>query len=254
MMLHVREGTSPASARVVAALTVAILAILFASAVRAEDDSLYGPRFEMGGGIGISSMSVQPEWVPESDKTGMITASMRLYKGLSVQGGIDWSRGGNPHSKSISSGDYLIRINEGTFSTSQWAGLRYELPMSVLKRDILAINSFYCAGGLNWSGYGVRSTEWKKDGEQHTADEIRGFTLADINGSYAAIAARWRIDNPESNGITDSWLGAYGIDFGVKYIRYHDTTLAEANVAEVPDDFAKIQFFLVGFLKFRFFE
>ncbi|MHB9030592.1 MAG: hypothetical protein ACYC9O_17645, partial [Candidatus Latescibacterota bacterium] len=82
--------------------------------VFAEEDPVYGPRFEVGGGVGYQIPNNQPRWSPNSYNMVVITASMRVFKGLSLQGGIDYGRGGKPPSDSLSWGDYRLQINKGT--------------------------------------------------------------------------------------------------------------------------------------------
>ncbi len=236
------------------ALVLAAAFALFTSAAYAEDHPVYGPRFEIGGGLGYSSENLPPQWASKNNRVCLLIGNIRLFKGLAVQGGVDWSNGGKPQADSITCGGYRVKINKGTFSGAKWAGLRYEVPMSLLRRDIAGIHSVYGAAGYSWSEMGVQSTEWVYKGVTETTDRERGFRLADMNGPYAILAARWRIDSPETEGRRASWLGAYGLDVGVRYNRYREMDGAYPNIPKASSNYGSYQVFMVGFLKFRMFE
>jgi hypothetical protein len=237
---------------------VSIIFIVFslsAASVFAEKDPVYGSRYEVGGGVGFQSMNNQPRWVTDSQQMVVITASIRAYKGLSLQGGIDYSRGGKPDSDSLTWGDYHLKINKGTFSSSKWAGIRYELPLSVVGRNYLGIYSIYGAAGMTWAEYGVQSTQWTNKGVAETDENERNFRVADLRGLYGVLAARWHIDtlgdNPEEDA---ALLGEYGVDLGVRFTRYNESTLRHSNIEKMPSNFSNYQIFLVGFLKFDLFN
>lgn len=252
MKLHFWKGSGKEF--FTATIVLMTVFVFFAQSAQSEDHPIYGPRFEIGGGIGYSAENLQPRWAPDNNRVCTLTGNIRLFKGLAVQGGVDWSNGDSPDNDSISCGGYLVKINKGTFGNSRWAGLRYELPMKVLHQDIAGIHSIYAATGYTWSEMGVQSTEWVFKGVQYKVDNEHGFRLADMKGPYAVLAARWRIDNPEAERHTTTWLGAYGLDIGVKYNRYSEMDASYPNIAKASDKYHSYQIFMVGFLKFRMFE
>jgi hypothetical protein len=245
------------SGRKIQAAVVLFILVFVSPAVlvHAEEDPVYGSRFEVGGGVGAQIPKNQPRWAPNSYQMGIITASVRVFKGLSLQGGIDYSRGGKPLSDSLSWGDYRLQINKGTFSSSKWAGVRYELPFSIMKWNIMGIHSIYGAAGMTWTEYGVQSTQWTIKNIPESDESERNFRVADLRGPYGVLAARWHIDRfGDESGETVSPLGTYGVDLGVRFSRFSESSVRQPNIEKLPSNFSNYQIFLVGFLKFDLFE
>ena len=110
--------------------------------------------------------------------------------------------------------------------------------------------------------YGIRSRNQKFYYEEKAweygkapdeiRDSLRHFKTADLKGYNFTLAARWRIDT-ESIKERDSWIGAYGLDIGLKYARYSKCTPEYENITEAKSNFNYYQIFIVGFVKIRFF-
>lgn len=215
----------------------------FASAIPAAGDALYGPRFEVGGGAELLRESSPPEWAAESAYRGMGVLSMRVFRGLSVQAGMDFGGAGNPKADSISLDGTMVTLNEKSFSNTSWAGIRYEIPLNRFRENPLRMHSVYGGAGMCWAKYGVSSNE--EDSEAGTV--TTNYDVAELTGTYLLAGARWRIDDPEQAG---SWLGAYGVDIGAKYVRFDDTTLKYSGIAAPSGDFSSMQIFAVVFVKF----
>jgi hypothetical protein len=234
-------------------LTGYVVFFLHSAAIHAESDLLYGPRLEFGPGVGITSENAKVPWASESYQVGMLTAAVRLFKGLSVQGGIEYGRGKKSDVDSLSYGNYRLQLNNKTYTSSMWAGVRYELPMNIFRKDIMGIHSVYGAAGMCWADYGVKSTEWTNKGVNEQSDRAVQYRTARLSGPYYVLAARWRIDSPDTEGL-GSWIGSYGVDLGVRYTTFGTSRMEHPNIVTPPDDFSSFRVFVVGFMKFRLFE
>jgi hypothetical protein len=223
------------------------------SVIHAQTDPLYGPRLELGPGVGISSESAKTPWASETYQIGMLTVALRLLKGLSVQGGVENGRGSKSDVDTLSWGNYRLTLNKKTYTSSLWAGVRYELPLSVFRRDIMGIHSVYGAAGMNWADYGVKSTEWTNKGEYEQSEKAIKYRTAHLSGPYYVLAARWRIDSPATEGL-GSWIGSYGVDIGVRYNTFGSSRVEHPNIQPPPDNYSSLMVFIVGFFKVRLFE
>jgi hypothetical protein len=220
----------------------------------AEDEIDYGPRFEIGIGGSYSQEYKAPQWTSESYNSTMISGAIRIYNGLAIQGGVGLGRGGKPFADSLSYGkDYILNPDKGTYNTTSWFGLRYEIPMSVLKQNFVGIHSVYICAGICNADYGVRSTSWIYNGNLLVNQGVSSFRFSGLNGQYASLAARWRIDTGTGEN-PGSWLGAYGLDLGIKYTRYQDIKPELPDLEKAVPGFNNLQIFALAFLKFRLFE
>jgi hypothetical protein len=219
-----------------------------------EPSTLYGPRFELGPGAGISSESGKCLWVPDSYQIGMLTAGLRLYKGLGIQGGIEFGRGNKSNAPdSLTYGDNQLQIHKRMNMFSRWAGVRYELPMSVFRSDVMGIHSVYGVVGLYQTDYGVASSQWTNKGVFEQSERSVQFRTAKMTGPYYLFAARWKIDSPDTEGI-GSWIGSYGVDLGFRYNANGSITMKHSNIIRPTEELSSFQVFLVVFLKVRLFE
>jgi hypothetical protein len=250
----VREMQKIAENYKLAFFTYTITLFFSAGLVSAQDMIDYGPRFEIGIGGSFSQEYKTPQWTSASYNSTMISGAIRLYDGLAIQGGVGLGRGGKPYADSLSYGkDYILNPDKGTYNTTSWIGLRYELPMRVLKKDIVGIHSIYICAGVCKADYGVRSTSWIYNGNLFVNQSITSFRFSELNGQYASLAARWRIDTGEGEN-HGSWLGSYGLDLGIKYTRYQDIKPELPDLEKAVPGFNNLQIFVTGFLKFRLFE
>ena len=226
----------------------------FTSLVSAEDTIDYGPRFEIGIGGGYSQEYKAPQWTSGNYGSAMITGAIRLFNGLAVQGGVGFGRGGKPYADSLSYGnDYILNPDKGTYNGSSWIGIRYELPMRVLKQNIASIHSVYVCAGVCQADYGIRSTSWIYNGNLIDNQSISSFRFSRLSGQFASLASRWRVDTGATEN-PGSWFGAYGLDIGVKYTRYQNGKPELPGLEKAIPGFNNLQIFAIGFLKFRLFE
>ncbi len=226
----------------------------FSEPGRAADEFIYGPRLEIGGGVGYLAEQSNPGWGADAFYQMIISGSYRIYRGLYLQGGFDYSRGiENPEVKSITLGDYQVPLNERSIRNSSSAGIKYEVPAFGFLKRMAGLYSVYGATGMMWADYHVASTTWSSPTEFNRDKVQRAFRTVDLSGPYFTLAGRWRIDNtnPEQE---NSWIGAYGIDFGARYTRYSDKSLKYSSLGELSSGFSGTQIFLMGFVKFELFE
>ena len=240
-----------------------IVFYIFCSKAAFTDQKEYGPRFEIGiGGSGFRLQS-RPDWSSKYYGSGIFTSSFRIFRGLSILGGKDMAFGRSPRSDWFNYGNhYQIDSGKGTYMEGSLLGLRYDIPLRKFNIDIEGIHTVYCGGGLLWDEYGIRSKNqkfyyeekaWEYDkAPDEVRDSLRHFKTADLKGYYFTLAARWRIDT-ESIEEKDSWIGAYGLDIGLKYARYSKCTPEYENITEAKSNFNYYQIFIVGFVKIRFF-
>jgi len=234
-------------------LLCSVPAVLSAQEPSDRVEMIYGPGIEVGVGVGADLEGEARPWNADRYNMGIITAAMRIFQGLSVQGGLDYGRGRNSEADTLTYGDYRLKLNKKTFLNSYWAGVRYEVPMSMIGRDIMGIHSVYCAAGMAWADYGVKSSEGSYRGESFTNDNVEQFKVARLTGPYFMVAARWRIDRPDKETTNTLW-GSYGVDFGVRYSKLGDHTLEYPNIPAPSGDYTSTQIFLAGFVKIRLFE
>ncbi len=236
-----------------AALLFFLPALSHAAETPDRVEMIYGPGIEIGIGMGANLEGEERPWNSDSYTMGLVTASMRIFQGLSIHGGLDYGKGRNSDADTLTYGDYRLQLNNKTFLSSYWAGVRYEVPMSFFGKDIMAIHSLYCAAGMTWADYGVQSSKWSYRGESVTNDNVEQFKVVRMTGPYLMAAARWRIDRPDAE-TQGSWLGSYGIDLGVRYSRLGDHTVEYPNIPAPSGGYTSTQVFLTGFIKIKLFE
>ncbi len=236
-----------------AAILLFLAAVARAQGTPDPIEMIYGPGIEIGGGAGFNIEGEETPWNSKNYNLGLVTASIRIFQGLSIQGGMDYGKGKNSDADTLTYGDYRLQLNKKTFISSYWAGLRYEIPMSMIGKDIMAIHSVYCAVGMTWADYGVQSSKWTYRDESVTNDNTEQFKVVRFTGPYIMAAARWRIDRQDAEA-GGSWLGSYGVDLGVRYSRLGDHTIEHPNIPAPSDDYTSTQIFLTGFIKIKLFE
>ena len=230
-----------------------VVMICLPAGASAEDTFNYGSRFEFGIGGGYSAEYSRPGWSSESSGLVMITGAVRLWKGLGVQGGVDFGHGGRPDADSLAYGsDYILNPNKGTYSNSKWLGLRYEIPMKLIKQDFMGINSFYVSGAYCWSDYGVRSTEWLHNSVLFSGQTRTKYQFSKMEGQVYSVAARWKAD--DKTVMESPWLGAYGADFGLKYTRYEEGDPELPGLEKSRSGFNNLQVFFTVYMKFNLLE
>ncbi|MFC1538370.1 hypothetical protein ACFL6H_03015 [Candidatus Latescibacterota bacterium] len=235
--------------------------LLFCSRFVAAEQYNYGPRFEIGIGSGLSKMLMKPEWSSEYYYTGSLNYAYRIIYGLSVQGGKNLGLGNRLENEWYEYGTNLqVDSAGGTFRESSWMGLRYEIPMSLLKKDYKKIHAVYVSGGISWDEFAFNSKSQKRyetdygwqTGKSSIMEYNNGsYKTADLKGYYIAAAARWRFNTVDTDE-EDSWLGSYGLDFGLRYIGYYNSDVKYDNIMPVKSNFGYYQIFVVGFLKIKF--
>jgi len=233
----------------------------FYSHVVFADQTIYGPKFEIGiGATGLQTHS-RSEWISKHYTSGVMTLSYRIVNGISIQGGKNFGYGKKQSLKWINYGDHAqVNLENGTYTEDLWFGARYEIPMSKLNRDYSGIHTIYCAGGVIRGEYGIRGknyryyqTEngWDLSEVFETRTSESSLKTADLTGYYITLAARWRVDTAYTEE-EDSWLGSYGLDIGVRYARYPGCNTKYDNIIKAKSNFNYYQIFIIAFLKLRF--
>ena len=235
--------------------------IIFCSKIALADQKSYGPRFEAGLGGSGSRLQSRPDWSSKVYVSGIATFSFRIAYGLSLQIGKDLHYGKIPQKEWFNYGKhYQINSEKGTYRDASWVGARYDIPMKILTKDLHGIHTVYFSGGLTWDEYNLQSKEqlyystpngWELGEKPQERDSVRSFKTSDLKGYYVAMAARWRINTEYTE--ENSWIGAYGIDVGLRYTRYYDCRTKYDNIMEAKSNFNYFQIFIIGFLKMRLF-
>jgi len=217
------------------------------------DQTVLGPRAEVGVRFEGFSMQGRPEWCSKYYGASMITGAYRLLFGLSVHGAMGFGLGGELASDWFDYGeDFKIIANRRTYTQLSWAGLRYEIPMKTLGLDYAKIDIVYCSLGMMYTKYGIKSRTWKDAGVIVDGNETKLYRTAEVSGPYAELAVRWRLDTDDTKD-TGSWLGALGVDLGVRYIHYTDSKVPFDNIKKPASAFSCFEVFLVGSMKMSFF-
>lgn len=218
------------------------------------ENLLYGPPLEFGAGVGMYRMQSRPEWSSKYSAAGILSVSLRLIEGFSIQGGRELGRGDEPRPDLI---DYGVGIklwtNEKTFQNSYWYGVRYDIPAYLLRIDFFGMDFLSVSGGLDKTKYGLYSSYQFTEDKAVKLDSKMKFRVATIEGPYVGIAGRWRFETEDSK-ITGSWLGAFGIEAGLKYFLYRDAEVRHSNIAMPKDHFNSYQVYLLGFTKIGLFD
>ena len=235
--------------------------LLFYSQVVFADQTTFGPRFEIGIGGSGSRLQSKPEWSSKLYTSAILTYACRILYGLSIHGGKNLGLGNKLDERWIEYGNhYQINTDKGTYRDVSWWGARYEIPMSIFNKDIYRIHSVYCSGGLTLDRYDIRSQHqryyktdygWESGEIPEEQSSESSFNTADLKGYYFALAARWRFDTPHTEE-EDSWIGSYGLDFGIRYTKYYDCNTKYDNLIEAKSNFNYYQIFIVGFIKIKF--
>ena len=242
-------------------LFILILYVFYSSMIFADEED-YGPRFELGVGGSLVMPQSMPEWSAEYYGSAILTSSFRFFEGLSIQGGRNIAFGGEPDTEWFDYGDhYQIESDKGTYIEGTWLGLRYDIPLRKYNLEFENIHTIYFGGGLLWDDYGIRSENqkyyieekaWEESGSpDEVNDSLHHFKFSELEGYYVTFAARWRVDT--ENAEKDSWIGAYGFDFGIRYSDYTKCSPEYENIVKSKSNFCNYQIFLVGFAKIRFF-
>ncbi len=217
------------------------------------DQTILGPNAELGVRFDGFSMQGRPEWCSKYYGAGMITVAYRLLFGLSVHGAIGFGLGDESVSDWIEYGeDFRIKADRRTYTELSWAGFRYEIPMKTLGMDYAHIDIVYCSLGMMYAKYSIKSRTWIDTGVLEKGSETKLYRTADVSGPYAELAARWRLDTDITKD-TGSWLGALGVDLGVRYIHYTDSKVRFDNIMKPTSAFNCFEVFLVGSMKMSFF-
>lgn len=234
---------------------------VFCSRIVFAEQNNYGPRLEVGIGSGFLQMLSEPDWSSKSYYSGSLNYAYRIIYGFSLQGGNNLGFGAVPSEDWYNYGTYCqINSKSGTYRESSWLGARYEIPMSVIKKDFKGIDSILVSGGLSWDKFAFKSKTQKKyekefgwkSGEVPLLEYKKGsYDTADLEGYYISVAARWRFDTVDTVE-SDSWLGSYGIDLGVKYNSYNDSSTKYDNLEQAKSNMGYYQVFIVIFMKLKF--
>ena len=212
-----------------------------------------GPRLEIGGGLTGYRMQSPPDWSADYYTTGLVTTAIRLYRGLSIQAAVEYGLGDKLSSEWMDYGENVrIKTNDRTSTEVSWLGVRYEIPMSAFHSTFWKINSIYLSLGKMYSKYYIRSDTWIKNDILDDERSLDNYKVADVSGPYAAFAARWRMGNDFIDE-TDPWFGKYGVDFGVRYVKYTDSSPKHDNIMKPDSAFSSFQLFIIGFLKIKLF-
>lgn len=227
---------------------------IFSLSVTAQE-SIYGPMIEIGGGMSGFRMQSRPDWAAKYYGAGLVTGAIRLYRGFSVLAGKDYGYGKEPRPSFLDYGkDVKLNTDEGTYLDGMWYGVRYEIPMSIFDKDIMGIDFIYASSGMTQTKFGIRSAYLVKEDEKLYEEGPKGknFRTATVSAPYAALAARWRLDTEDSRE-TGSWFGAYGLDIGVRYIRFNESSIRHDNIMMPKSNFNWFQIFVIGFIKIKLF-
>ena len=234
-------------------LVVFILINLAYTARSSASDEFWGPRLEVGGGVGYVTASQQPAWSAKKFRTGSIVGAYRIFRGMSVQGGYEGSLGEGINLKSFYGRDMQLKKVNTSYYSSTWVGIRYETPADILKGYQFGSHSLYASLGYTWARFGVTTNEWTVNGVPETDNLWTKYQVADVSGPYGIIALRWRLDSDFTKN-AKSWFGAYGFDGGLKYIRYTSCSTKYDTIEKSGSDFSFLHVFIIGFIKFSFFE
>ena len=237
--------------------SIILLLISLAGTVSAQESSdsekFWGPRIEIGGSIGYLSPGNKPDWVAGNYRTGSANIALRIFRGLAIQGGYRGSLNENLNLKSLDYGDEVLKNIENSYFGAPWAGLRYEIPSTLLKSNQLRIHTLFVSCGYSWTQFGVTTYERSIDGEIETDQSITKYHVAEMGGPYGVVAARWRFDSNLSKQ-AESWFGAFGVDAGLKYSLYTNAAPRYDTIEKPDSSFSSIQVFITGFIKISLFQ
>ncbi|MFC1508794.1 hypothetical protein ACFL60_03790 [Candidatus Omnitrophota bacterium] len=237
--------------------TIILLLISLAGTASAQENSdsenFWGPSIEIGGSIGYMSLKNKPDWVAGNFRNGSANIALRLYRGLAVQGGYQGSLNENLSLKSLNYGNEVLENIEESYFGAPWAGLRYEIPSTLLKSNQFRIHSLYIACGYHWTRFGVTASDMPINAELETDQSITKYHVAEMSGPYGVVAARWRFDS-EFSKQADSWLGSFGVDAGLKYSLYTAASPKYDTIEKPDPSFSSIQVFITGFIKISLFQ
>jgi len=235
----------------VVALLIVICAVTVSQSAGA-DHPVYGPPLEIGLGVSGLRMQSRPDWTSKYYGTGIITGAYRIFHGLSIQAGMDYSYGEEPDPEWIDYGENTrLWTHKGTYGETIFYGLRYEIPTGGFDTDIISIPFLCVSLGMVKTEYGIRSKRLEVNRAVEEQENLTNYRTADVSGPYVSLGARWRFDTVDSQE-TQSWFGAYGLDIGVRYIRYNKSSMAYDNVMEPKSHFNSYQIYMIGFMKIKF--
>jgi len=215
------------------------------------DDPVFGPNIEIGVGLSQAQLHSRPEWSGKNYQSGFFYGALRVFKGLSVQGGYGYGMGDEPRPDWIDYGvDVKLWTHQDTYREARWYGLRYEVPSALLKVDLLGMDFLCAAAGWNRTKYGIKSQFLMKDGEIEKLDNIDRFRTATVEGPYFSLSGRWRLDTDLTKD-TGAWFGAYGLELGVRRLGYWKSSVRHDNILKPKTNFNCYEIFLIGFVKIK---
>ena len=222
------------------------------------DPDTYDPRFEIALSGGISQLSSSPDWCSDRYYSGSLIFSMNITDWLAVQGGKEIAYGSDIDRTWFDYGPhYQLNANTRPFRGGTLAGVRFDIPLTWFGRDYFHIHSLLWSAGLVWDGFELRGDEqlyyrtpygWESGETPETREGSYQNKIADVNGYYIGLAARWRFDRLFGSG-SESMIGQYGMDAGVRYTGYSDSSLEYDTLMAAPSGFSGIQLFVTFFTK-----
>jgi len=213
-------------------------------------DAFYGPGLELGAGLTGLQMNNNPGWIGDYYGSGFGSGALRIYKGLSIQGGFGFGKGQDPKSDWVGmTGKKRLWSQEGSSIGNVFYGLRYEIPMYRFNFGKLGPEFIYVGVGIDKKKFKIESSVVDNDG----VPELNGtelYELASVTGYYYTLAGRWKIKTDETiEG--DSWFGSYGLDVGVRYFKHSDSELKYAGSQPFKSSFNSMEIFVLAFMKVK---
>ncbi len=226
------------------------LIIIFSRTVKADSQD-YGPAIEIGGGFRGLRMQSRPDWSSKYSTAGVATAAVRLYRGLFINAGKEYGRGDNSRNLGMDYGENIrLKTETGTIEEVSWVGARYDFPASIFKLSFMNVDLICASTGMMYTKFAVRTKMWAKDNVVEEASNFKKFRTATVSGPYVGLTARWRMKSDLTDD-TDSWFGTYGLDIGVRYVRYTDSTVKHDNITSPKSNFNSYQLFIILFVKIK---
>ncbi len=234
------------------AILACLLFLTLSGAARAQHIE-YGSPIEIGAGVSAFRMRARPEWTGKHYGSGFVACGLRLYKGLSIRAGREYGRGEEPDPDVIAFGNLSLGTEEGTWTDVTFYGIRYDIPMQVLRQDFLGIDMVCVSAGLLNTRFGVTSEAMRTVDDDVEQESRRNHHLVTMDGRYGEIAARWFLKPPGVKK-TDSVIGHYGFDIGFRYGVYPESDLLSDTLMKPASNFNFFQLYLMGFATISFFN
>ncbi len=233
---------------------VIVTTVALCAAYAAADDYNYGPPLEFGAGAIGFRMQSRPEWSSKYIYGGSLNGALRIFRGLAVQGGIEYCKGDEPRPDMIDYGPGIrLWTHEKTYKEVRWYGLRYELPARLVHSDFFGLDAFMVGAGMSSTKFGLYSSYLFPVDDTKPINLLGKdkFRVATADGVYVSLSGRWIFDMMQEEGDAESFLGSYGIEIGGRYTRYGDISLRHDNIKEPRDSFNSIELFFNGFVRFN---